>query len=325
MKNQWENKVHVEGYVFNHSLSNLVAKKTGTPFIMGDINIATNDDATNIVTVHFSYVTETYAKSGKPNATHAVLQSLIDGAATYETAGTDAIKIRVDGDMEINDFYTRDGELASPKRVRGSFVHVMNKNDEIADRPATFSMDVVLSNYALREVENDEDYGELKGYAFNFRNDALPFTVTVRDKGGMNYFDNADISSNNPLVTKIWGDIVSNIIKKEITTESAFGTPQVDITTRTIRAWDVTGTSVEPMEWDDESTITKAELKKALADREVMLAEEKKRHEEYLASRAGAAKNGGNAFSAPFDGGKVTSTSPKAKAVVEEDDEDFAF
>ncbi len=64
------------------------------------------------------------------------------------------------------------------------------------------------------------------------------------------------------------------------------------------------------MEWDDESSITKAELKKVLQEREDMLAAEKKRQDEWKASQ-------GSSFSA---------ATPKAtQPVVEEDEDDFPF
>ena len=47
------------------------SKNPGTQFINGTIDIATDDAVTNIVTVHFTYVTPKYAKSGSDNATFA--------------------------------------------------------------------------------------------------------------------------------------------------------------------------------------------------------------------------------------------------------------
>ena len=41
------------------------SKNPGTPFITGTISIATDDAMTNIVPVHFTYVTATFG-SGKP-------------------------------------------------------------------------------------------------------------------------------------------------------------------------------------------------------------------------------------------------------------------
>lgn len=308
--NHKTNAVHVEGYVFSHNLRALVSKKTGTPFIMGDLNIATDDTFTNVVPVHFTYVTETF-KSGKANPTWEILQELMAGGKTVESDGTDAMKVRIDGDVEVNDFVTRDGDMASPKRVRGSFMHLMT--GPLSDMPATFDVDMLIVAATEREVEDGDDYLNLRGYVFNYREDALPIDVNVRSKGGMNYFEDCDISSSNPLYTHIKGEIVSQSIVREVTEESAFGEPIVRKVTRNLRTWDVTWASVEPYEWDDESTLTKKEFKKKLAEREEHLAQVKKDYEEYQASR---------------DGGQSFASKPAATvttAVEDDDDNEFDF
>lgn len=323
MKAKWKNNIHVEGYIFNFGnderrqlkerISGPNATHPGTEYIQGELNIATDDEGSNVVTVWFQYVPKVWpAKNGKPereNQTYTELARLINEAKTFETDGAAATKVRVDGNLDVNDFYTREGELASPKRIRGSFIHPLT--GPMNDHPATFDIECVLSQAIAKEVDGGDDYMTLKGYTFDFRNSILPFDVNVRISGAITYFENQEISSANPLVTNIKGDIVSAIIKQEKEIESAFGEPVVETTTSTVRTWDVTWAAKDPMEWDDESSITKAELKKALQAREDMLAAEKKRQDEWKASQ-------GSSFTA--------TTAPKAKAVVEDDDDDdFPF
>lgn len=307
--NHKTNAAHVEGYVFSHNLRALVSKKTNTPFIRGDLNIATDDTFTNVVPVHFAYVTETF-KSGKANPTWEILQELMAGGKTVESDGADAMKVRIDGDVWVNDFVTRDGDMASPKRVRGSFMHLMT--GPLSNTPATFDVDMLIVAATEREVEDGDDYLNLRGYVFNYHEEALPIDVNVRSKGGMNYFEDCDISSSNPLYTHIKGEIVSQSIIREVTEESAFGEPIVRKVTRNLRTWDVTWASVEPYEWDDESTLTKKEFKKKLAEREEHLAQVKKDYEEYQASR---------------DGGQSFASKPVATVTtaVEDDDDEFDF
>ena len=50
----------------------------------------------------------------------------------------------------------------------------------------------------------------------------------------------------------------------------------------------ITGCSKEPYEFDDESTITKADLSKMMADRELLLADIKQRRIEYENSKGGS-------------------------------------
>lgn len=307
---QTTNAVHVEGYVFSHALQNRVSKK-GVPFIMGDLNIATNDDFTNVVPVHFTYVTETFAKSGKPNPTYDLLMSIIDagGSNTAEACGQSALKVRIDGDIEVNDFVTRDGEMASPKRIRGSFVHAMTGS--IAEHPATFDADMVIGQVVERENEDSNDYATLHGYVFNFRGDALPVDLNVRSQTGIDYFLDQEVSNKNPLFTHLRGEIVSQSIVHETTEESAFGDPIVHKVTRNLRTWDVTWASTEPYEFGEEGVLTAKELKQKVDDREEHLAEVKKNHDDYMAAR-----DGGQNFLAP----KTTS-----KSVVVDDFDDDEF
>lgn len=317
---QMTNSAHIEGYVFSTDrLANRVSKKTNTPFINGTVNVATDAEGTNVIPVFFHYVTATFKKNGKPNPAYEILQCLIDadGANTYEKVGTDALKVRIDGSVDVNDFVTRDGEMASPKRVSGSFMHLMT--GDISNEPATFDVDMLIAGVSTREVEDGDDFANLRGYVFNYRGDALPIDVNIRSHGGIDYFTDAEISSKNPMFTRIKGKIVSQAITHETTEESAFGDPIVHKVTRHIRTWDVTWAAVEPYEWDDDSTITKKEFKQKLDEREEHLAEVKKNHDDYQAK-----KNGGQNFA---ESQKVTekATENVSADAEDEDDDDLPF
>ena len=127
------------------------------------------------------------------------------------------------------------------------------------------------------------------GYAFDFRNALLPVEYSVLNENGMKYFQKLDCSPANPTFTKVWGRQVSQTIKTEITEESAFGEASVRIRETTNRDFVITGTSKVPYMWDDESTITAMEMKKALQDREIYLASVKKRQEDYQNSKSNGA------------------------------------
>lgn len=307
MKNNWVNNVHVEGYIFNieenggrnklqKAETGPNSKNPGTPYIRGVINVLTDSEGINVVPVYFSYVTETYS-SGKVNETYKVLSQIIDEDAagtlkTFENSGTGARKVRIDGDIEINDFCGRDGEMIAAKRVRGSFVHFSENGFKPA---ATFDTDMLISNTVLREVEDGDDYLQLSGYVFNFRKEVLPVTFSIEIPEGIKYFEDQDISSANPLLINLWGDIKTTVVVSEQAVESAFGVPKVNATTRSFRTWNVSGCSSEPMEFDDDATITKAELKTKLDERAARVAAEKARVEEYQKSRGTQPAFGGAA------------------------------
>lgn len=295
MRDSFINRCHIEGRIFSHTLQKKVSgeqsKNPGTEFIRGQINVATDEEGINVVPVHFTYVTEFYSKSGKPNDTYKVLAQIIDEDKTWEKNGKDeAFQVRIDGDIEINDFLGRDGEMVANKRVRGSFVHFANgqyglNKDE--NERNTFEADMLIAATMMQEVEDGDDYMNLRGYVFAYRNALIPVTFSIHNSAGITYFDKCDISNENPLLTKVWGNIISTTQEVRTETESAFGSAQVNVTTRTLRAWEIAGCAAEPYEWDDESTLTLDEFKQLLDERAQAVAAEKKRAEDYQKSQSG--------------------------------------
>ena len=86
--------------------------------------------------------------------------------------------------------------------------------------------------------------------------------------------------------TKVWGKINSENIKTYKEEEPAFGEAKVTEYEKNVKEWVITGTAKEPYEIGDaENGITLEEIKAKVADREVHLAEVKKRQDEYQASK----------------------------------------
>lgn len=297
-----KNTAHLEGYVYEHNLAvktvqNKDSENYGKEFINGTLDIATDDDCLNIVTVNFTYVTP-LTKANKANETYNVLKEIIDSGKTVLVDGKDAaMKVRIDTALGLNDFYTnRNGDetLVSAKRCDGGFVHKINTFGAERNK---FEFDMVINGTRLVEADEekhiDEDYLIIKGCVFNFRNDMLPVELVVKSKGGMQYFQSLDASNKNLVFTKVWGSIKSENIVTRVEEESAFGDPQVKEYTRSRKEWIVNGAAREPYEIGDaENGITMEELKAADEKRNTYLADVKKRQDEYQASKnagAGAA------------------------------------
>ena len=291
------NKERVEGRVYEHNLAiktvqNKESANFGKEFIGGTLDIATDEDCLNVVTINFTYVTETTAK-GTKNDTYAALKTIIESGKTVLVDGKDAATmVKVDTALGVNDFYTnRNGqeELVSAKRNEGGFVHIVNKLGDAATR-STFEMDMLINGTRLVEANEERnipaDYLVVKGAVFNFRNAILPVEFIVKNEGGIRYFESLEASATNLIFTKVWGTISSETIVTKKEEESAFGEPVVKEYERKIREWIITGTAKETYEiGDEQSGITADEIKKALADREVYLADVKKRQDEYQASK----------------------------------------
>ena len=296
MKKTMINQTHIEGVLYEHALEAKVSgdtsKNPGTPFITGTVSIATDDAMTNIVPVHFTYVTATFG-SGKPNDTYTTLNNIVNGTfGTYMKDGADkAVKLRIDSAIGLNEFFTeRNGkeELVSAKRNEGGFVHKVDALDEDEKVRNTFKTDMIING--VTHVDADEEKGlpekcVVKGAIFNFRKDLMPVEFSATNPNAMRYFESLDASQRDPVFTCVWGRQVSETIVKQIRTESAFGEDEVREVKNTRRDFVITGAAKDPYVWDDEGSITVAELNEAIQKREVDLAAMKKRQDEYRASK----------------------------------------
>lgn len=292
------NRTHIEGTLYEHDLQKRVtgenSKNPGTEFIMGTVSIATDNAKTNIVPVHFTYVTATTAK-GNANATFTVLNDIIEGKLGSIMGGsTTPASLRIDSAIGLNEFYTdRNGaeELVSAKRNEGGFVHTTPTVTEDEKTRNTFEADMLITN--VRVIEEDEERklpakAIIKGAIFDFRKSLLPVEFSATNPNAMAYFEGLGASDKEPVFTRVKGRQVSETITRTITEESAFGEPSVREVTSSRKDWVVTWAQGDPYVWDDESTITAAELTEAMANREVYLAGVKQRQDEYKASKGQA-------------------------------------
>jgi hypothetical protein len=297
------NRTHIEGLLYEHSLelrtSGPNSKNPGTEFIMGTVSLATDDAQVNVVPVHFTYVTATTAKGGA-NATFGVLKDIIDGKlASVMAAGADnAAKLRIDSAIGLNEFYTeRNGkeELVSAKRNEGGFVHTCAQLAEDEKTRNTFETDIVITGVKRIEADEEKKTPEkciVKGAIFDFRKSLMPVEFSVLNENAMAYFEGLEASSKNPVFTKVKGRQVSETITRTITEESAFGEASVREVKSSRKDFVITWAQKEPYVWDDEETITAAEMTDAMSARQTYLATVKQRQDEYKASKgAGTAAN----------------------------------
>lgn len=312
MKKNMINSVHIEGMLYSHSLEAKVtgetSKNPGTPYISGTIDIVTDDACTNVVSVHYTYATPVYGTSGKTNPNYAILSDIISGKVKNITEHgiENAQRLRVDSNIGLNEFYSdRNGEdeLVSVKRNEGGFIHLVTKIDTDEKKRNMFKTDMVITGVTHVDADEERNLPEkvtVRGCIFDFRNAILPVEFSATSQGAMNYFEGLGVSNKNPVFTCVWGKEVATTITRTITEESAFGEPLVREVNSTRRDFVITGAASEPYEWDDETTITAAELTKAMTDRQTYLAAMKQRQDEYKSSQnksaAEAPKAGGFNF-----------------------------
>ena len=287
------NREHVEGILFQHDLEvktvqNETSANYGKEFISGTVEMSVDEEGLNVIPVHFTYVTET-TNSGKKNSTYTALKRIIDEDRTIVSVGKDeAFKVRIDTALALNDFYSND-QLVSVKINEGGFLSIVNTLCNEKERN-TWEADMIITGCNIIEADPekniDEDYMQVKGAIFNFRNELLPMDFILRNKDGFKHFEDMEASPSDPTFTKVWGRI--NCLTKTTTVEeeTAFGEAAVRTYERKVKEWEITGTpKVISYDFGGED-LTAEELTKAMQDREIKLADIKKRSDEYKAQRA---------------------------------------
>lgn len=288
------NREHIEGILFQHDLElktvqNETSANYGKEFIAGNVEIAVDEEGLNVIPVHFTYVTEV-TNSGKKSPTFTALKRIIDEDKSIVSVGKDeAFKIKIDTALSVNDFYSNDDQLVSVKVNEGGFISIVNNLCDEKERN-TWEADMVITGCNIIEADPekniDEDYMQVKGAIFNFRNELLPIEFILRNKDGFKHFEDMDASPAEPTFTKVWGRI--NCLTKTTTVEeeTAFGEAAVRTYERKVKEWEITGTpKVISYDFGGED-LTVEELTKAMQDRELKLADIKKRSDEYKAQKA---------------------------------------
>lgn len=288
------NKASVRGYLFDSSLRDGISKGSGKPYISGSIDVATDEEALNVVRVSV-FAFDKY-NNGNDNPTYQFLTEIMNaaGSDTFQQCGTNCTKVRVDGEIECNDYVNRNGDFVESKRIRARFVHPVRAGEALfidPKRPATFEADMLIKNYVEREGSDGEQYIDLNGYVFNYRGDFLPVTFSVYTKAGIAYFEDNGVSPNQPMLTKVCGVIRTSVVKTqhESAEEMAFGEPVVTQSERSFRVWEVTSAGLA-QDFGSDDVMTVEDVKAGLAAREQHIADVKARAAQRSAAPAAQPK-----------------------------------
>lgn len=286
MQKSFVNKVLIEGLVYENKLkikevTNQQSENFGKPYITGELVIAIAGNELDVIPVHYTYVTE-MTKNGTPNKTYGILKSIIDNKRSILESGKEnAALVKIDTSVDVNDFYGRDGQLVSAKRNEGGFISEITS---YSDKVNSFKTDMLITNVRTVEANPERktpEYTAVAGFVFNFRKEAMPVEFSISNPDGRKYFESLDVQASRPLFTQVWGEQHGLVEKIPYTVESAWGAPITEYRESKVRKWEISGASRIPYEFDSENTITAADVQKMMQDREIKLAAEKKRTEDY--------------------------------------------
>lgn len=289
------NQINLEGLLYEHNLEmrtvqNEQSENFGKDFIKGTVSIATDDACMNIITVNYTYVAP-MTKNGSPNNTFNNLKRIIEVGKTVVADGAAAAtKIKLNPSIALNDFYPQgQDELVSQQRSEGGFVSIISNLNIDEKARKKFTADIVI-NQVVRVEANPErgiekDYLKVRGVVFDFRNAVLPVEFVVRRSDAMGYFEGLGASNAHKIYTQVSGEVNSTTVVVEKKIESAFGGPQVEMSERHAKEWEITWAKPQPYVYGDAATITDEDLEKAFQDRNVHLEEVKARTKEYYANK----------------------------------------
>lgn len=292
------NEVFIQGYLYNHTLKMQKVKDTksknfGKPFIRGDIMIAVDEEMTNVISIRYNFETQTIGKGEKekPNSNWPILNNIIEGKI-LTVMGSDkekAAKIRVKSAIGLNDFPDKNThEMVSYKVNRGGFITLVAELPDEKQRN-NFNCDFVITGVKRIEANEERNLPEkmtLKGCVFDFKQSILPVEFAVLNPKAMDYFESLDISKKNPCFTRVQGKQISQTVTKRYEEESAFGEPIVRETKSSYKDYVVTWALPEEYAWDSPETILASELTEKIQEREIYLASEKERQENWNTNRA---------------------------------------
>lgn len=297
MLRQAENKVYIEGTLSQINLEYKSYVKNGTTVegISGTIDVKVNLDK-QVLTIPVHAFANKYTKTGNINPSFESLEKAKRELVSIAACGDEekADKVRINGDIRMNDFTGKDGRLISQPRINTSFV---NKVYGAVSPAANFSLEFMVQNIA---PVVDREGVEVEPKKVNV-------IALVPQYGGL--VDVMTLTANAPSVINAveqhWEPgfcyKASGVINFTSTTEEYeehvdFGEPLRKVRTINLSELVITGGSGMPM--DDNLAFSKEDIKAGL-DRRAAMIEERKIKAESRKAPAPIQNSQGNG--APFD------------------------
>ena len=260
-------------------------KTTGEDYnaIVGSYTLAVDDQNINLRCFY-----KEKNRNGTANQNFAMVKNWLDNIDQYKGQ-----MFRMSSSISSNIFAGRDGNLVEATQIQGNFLNA----GKVGNPKAEFSTDILLTSAPIEELKDEEPTGRyiLNGRIFDYQDACYPARFIVDTEGAYNYFEGLDANTENPVLVEIWGKVVSNTIRTETKTESAFGDAHVEVFETSRRENVITGAAMEPKDITDELAAT---IKKGIETQKLRIA---------------AAEERNSNDSKPSGFGSATASKPAAK------------
>lgn len=272
-----DNKVVIEGVLKENNLEK-AKDEQGKSIIKGDIvvQIAENEE----VTVKF--YTNEITKTGKENPSYKSLSTVVENYTSVADClkasepVTNATKVLVKGaKLRINDYYNeKKKDLSSYVEIGGSFVSTAK--EEVYAPRAEFEMECFIANMKPEINKEDEETGRLIVNVIVpvYGGKVVPFTLLA--EGDIADFLNVNYEKNKTAF--LMGDVKNTVTINKVEKGGGFGKKKVETFVNVKQELIITGGGTNgdsSMYEDNPELVEKAfaveDIKKAMAEREVML------------------------------------------------------
>ena len=289
MLRQAENKVKIEGILSEIDLkTGSFKKKDGSTVdsIGGTIKVKVQQkigdkECTLEIPVHMFASKMTNA--GKPNPAYESISRVMNEYTSIAAAGSEdgADRIRItSGQIQMNEYYSPNGQLISFPRINSSFVTKVKKEEFSPE--ATFIADFFVASKEDEVDVNDVATGRIKIRGilpqYGGKVDVVDFygmPGTVKDSISK-YWNEGD-------TVKAQGRLNFSSKTEKIVREVDFGEPQVDIRTINVSELIITGGNQTPV--DGEFAFDPDEIQQALMERKARLDAQKDKDMERAKNR----------------------------------------
>lgn len=288
------NRIIVEGLLYDDNL-----KESETKYINGKLSLLTSkeNDPTNVCELRViageRYGNKPDAKKN-PNYLEYKRIKEQEHEHNYLRVGKEALGIQISGSLGANYFVPRGQDIKRENVVpilvnNSSFISIVDNS--LIEPKAEFETDIFITNITPEMTKGTPEMPAVetgnylvKGYIFDYKNTAIEVTYIAK-KGPEGITSAADyfssLMNSLPVFTKVWGRIngyITNVEKRE---ESAFGQAKVVSFKNTKKEYELVGALIHPYE----DGITEEELKQALQAREMEIASNLERQNNFNSNK----------------------------------------
>lgn len=279
MLKQTENRVKIEGILSEIDLEPKTFTKNGSQVnaIGGSIKVRVTQPVNGVDTeleVPVYMFASEFTNDGRSNPAYESISRILKEYVSIAAGGIDtADRIRItNGQITMNEYYGKNGNLISFPRINASFVTKIRKED--CNPEATFS---VVFAVGSADYETDKDGVATDHYKvsallpqYGGKVDVVPFYAINSNviDAISNYWSVGD-------TVKATGRLNFTTKTETVTTENDFGEPKTDARTISVSELIITGGTSTPMEGD--FAINADDLQIAITDRKNRLAQEKEK------------------------------------------------